>query len=70
VRGRVGGAHERGGEAPATHPLARREAVEAGDVRLAVDILLDAGAPFPERISDNGSRATMLITELGIDAPT
>jgi hypothetical protein len=35
-----------------------------------VRILLDADAPVPERISDNGSRATMLIAELGVDPPT
>jgi hypothetical protein len=35
-----------------------------------VRILLDAGTPIPERLSDNGSRATTLIAELGIDPPT
>jgi ankyrin repeat protein len=35
-----------------------------------VRILLDASAPIPERINDNGSRATTLIAELGIDPPT
>jgi hypothetical protein len=32
-----------------------------------VRILLDAGPPVPERLSDNGSRPTMLIAELGRD---
>ena len=35
-----------------------------------VRILLDAGAPIPERIGDSGSRSTMLMAELGIDPPT
>jgi ankyrin repeat protein len=35
-----------------------------------VRVLLDAGAPIPEPINDNSSRATMLIAELGIDPPT
>jgi ankyrin repeat protein len=33
-------------------------------------ILLEAGAPVPERIGDNGVRATMLIAELGVDPPS
>jgi hypothetical protein len=32
-----------------------------------VQLLLDAGAPIPDRIGDNGPRATTLIAELGID---
>jgi hypothetical protein len=32
-----------------------------------VEILLHAGATIPERIGENGARATMLIAELGID---
>ncbi|MGA3363241.1 MAG: hypothetical protein ABSD82_14590 [Solirubrobacteraceae bacterium] len=34
-----------------------------------VRMLLDAGATVPERIGENGARATMLIAELGIDPP-
>lgn len=34
-----------------------------------VRLLLDAGAPVPERIGEHGARATMLIAELGIDPP-
>ncbi len=34
-----------------------------------VKLLLSAGAPVPERIGENGPRATMLIAELGIDPP-
>lgn len=32
-------------------------------------ISMPAGAPVPERIGEHGSRATMLIAELGIDPP-
>jgi ankyrin repeat protein len=35
-----------------------------------VRILLAAGATVPERIGENGHRATMLIAELGIDPPS
>ena len=35
-----------------------------------VRILLDAGAPVPERLGDNGPHATTLIAELGINPPT
>jgi hypothetical protein len=34
-----------------------------------VRLLLAAGAPVPERIGENGPRATMLIAELGVDPP-
>ncbi len=34
-----------------------------------VRLLLAAGAPVPDRIGENGPRATMLIAELGIDPP-
>jgi hypothetical protein len=34
-----------------------------------VRILLDAGAPFPERIGDDGPRAITVIAELGVDPP-
>jgi ankyrin repeat protein len=34
-----------------------------------VRILLAAGATVPERIGDNGTRATMLVAELGVDPP-
>ena len=34
-----------------------------------VRILLDAGAPIPERIGDDRTRAAVLIAELGIDPP-
>ena len=34
-----------------------------------VRILLDVGAPVPERIAAEGARATMLIAELGVDPP-
>jgi len=34
-----------------------------------VRFLLAAGAPVPERIGDDGPRATMLIAELGVDPP-
>ena len=35
-----------------------------------VRVLLAAGATVPDRIGDDGPRATMLIAELGIDPPT
>ena len=35
-----------------------------------VRILLAAGAIVPERIGDNGARATMLVAELGVDPPS
>jgi ankyrin repeat protein len=34
-----------------------------------VRFLLAAGAPVPERVGDEGARATMLIAELGVDPP-
>jgi hypothetical protein len=34
-----------------------------------VRILLAAGAAVPERIGENGARATMLIAELGVGPP-
>jgi hypothetical protein len=34
-----------------------------------VRILLDAGAPIPERIGDTGPRSTTLIAELGVEVP-
>ena len=34
-----------------------------------VRILLAAGATVPDRVGDNGPRATMLIAELGVDPP-
>ena len=34
-----------------------------------VRLLLAAGAPVPERVGENGARATMLIAELGVDPP-
>jgi hypothetical protein len=34
-----------------------------------VRILLAAGATVPKRVGDDGTRATMLIAELGIDPP-
>jgi hypothetical protein len=35
----------------------------------SVRLLLAAGARIPERVSENGTRATMLIAELGVDPP-
>jgi hypothetical protein len=35
-----------------------------------VRILLAAGAIVPDRLGDNGARATMLIAELGVDPPS
>jgi hypothetical protein len=35
-----------------------------------VRLLLDAGAPVPERVGENGARAATLIAELGIDPST
>jgi len=34
-----------------------------------VRFLLAAGATVPERVGQNGARATMLIAELGVDPP-
>lgn len=34
-----------------------------------VRMLLDAGAPVPERMGEHGARTTMLIAELGLDPP-
>ena len=34
-----------------------------------IRFLLDAGAPVPDRVGENGASATMLIAELGIDPP-
>jgi hypothetical protein len=34
-----------------------------------IRILLAAGATVPERIGENGARATMLLAELGVEPP-
>jgi hypothetical protein len=34
-----------------------------------VQLLLDAGAPVPARIGENGPRAVTLIAELALDPP-
>jgi hypothetical protein len=33
-------------------------------------MLLAAGAPVPERVDEDGPRATTLIVELGVEPPT
>jgi aminoglycoside/choline kinase family phosphotransferase len=47
--------------------MAPREEIPQAPYAAIVRLLLAAGAPVPERIGEDGPRATMLLAELGID---